>query len=98
MINSFTQVGLEDPFPNDDEYIEGSLDDVDPEVYRVPTKPEDTVYGESRFIEGFGPYCLYIPRKEIMLKLMRACVNCKEPSDLWFNQEIKREAEEIDFE
>ena len=35
-VNSFTQVGLEDPFPEDDRHITGSLDDVDPAVYYMP--------------------------------------------------------------
>ena len=35
-VNSFTQIGLEDPFPEDDRHITGSLDDIDPYVYFMP--------------------------------------------------------------
>ena len=38
-INSFTQVGFEDPFPDDDMLYDGSLDDVDPEIYKLPETP-----------------------------------------------------------
>jgi hypothetical protein len=51
----------------------------------MPTKPEDLVYFRSRYIEGFSPYCVYIPKKEIMLKLMRACVAVPKSEDLWIN-------------
>ena len=43
-INSFTQIGLEDPFPDDDKLIQGSLDDVDERVYFRPNCPTDLVY------------------------------------------------------
>jgi hypothetical protein len=29
-INSFAQIGMSDPFPDDYQFIDGSLDDVDP--------------------------------------------------------------------
>ena len=32
-INSFLQIGLEDPWPDDEKKFKGSLDDVDPSVY-----------------------------------------------------------------
>ena len=35
-INSFTQIGLEDPWPEDEDLVIGSLDDVDPKVYFMP--------------------------------------------------------------
>jgi hypothetical protein len=28
---------------------------------------------------------VYIPRQEIMLKLMRACIGCKTKEDLWIH-------------
>jgi hypothetical protein len=43
-INSFTQIGLEDPWPDDENRLQGSLDDVDENVYTRPNKPLDLVY------------------------------------------------------
>ena len=49
-VNSFTQIGLEDPFPDDDKFIAGSLDDVDKAVYLMPKVPTDYVYQDQRYI------------------------------------------------
>ena len=84
-INSFTQIGLEDPFPDDDKFIKGSLDDVDPKVYFMPQVPTDLVYQKQRFT-ATSPTCVYIPRKEIMLKLMRAAIEASDVDELWFNR------------
>ena len=32
---------------------------------------------------------IYIPKKEIMLKMMRACIAVKKPEDLWINQDVE---------
>ena len=82
-INSFRSIGWADPYPNDDQFITGSLDDG--YNLRCPESPDDLVYQEQRYIKGNSPICQYIPRKEIMLKIMRACVGIKTPQDLWFN-------------
>lgn len=85
-INSFTIIGWSDPFPHDDEFIKGSIDDGD--GMKMPTVYTDLVYNESRYIDGFSPYCIYIPKKEIMLKIMRACICVNKSEDLWINQEL----------
>jgi hypothetical protein len=77
---------MSDPFPDDDQFIIGSIDDVDPELYKLPEVPETLVYPPDRYIEGACPYCIYIPRKELMLKIMRACVGITKVEDLWFNR------------
>ena len=82
-INSFLQIGIDDPFADDDEKYKGSIDDVDPDLFKLPVKADDLVYAQSRYIQGFSPYCIYIPRREIMFKLMRACIAVSDPSDLW---------------
>jgi len=86
-INSFSTVAWSDPFPNDDKLITGSLDDGDD--IKLPEKVDDWVYPESRYIKGFSPYVIYIPKKEIMLKMMRACIEVKKPEHLWFNTEAR---------
>ena len=82
LIKTFFSVGFADPFPDDDKFIIGSKDDA-PDGLEPPSKVEDRVYPDQRYTEGNSPYCLYIPVKEMMLKLMRACVDVKSPSDLW---------------
>ena len=94
-INSFTIIGWSDPYPNDDEFIKGSVDDGD--GMQMPTVPTDLVYFKTRYIEGFSPYCIYIPKKEIMLKLMRACIEVKKPEDLWINQELVCPVEGLEY-
>ena len=44
------------------------------------------IYGRTRYIDGFSPYVIYIPNKEIMLKLMRAAVGVTDESELLINQ------------
>ena len=82
-MNSFLQMGFEDPFPNEDLTIIGSYDD---DSYKIPTHAGDLVYSECRYIKGNSPLCVYIPRKELMFKLMRACVEVKHRDELWFNK------------
>jgi len=49
----------------------------------TPCRIEDRVYPDSRYTEGNSPYCIYIPVKEVMLKLMRACIKVKNIDELW---------------
>jgi hypothetical protein len=83
-INSFKGIGLSDPYPHDDEKIKGSLDDG--HGIKMPEKAEDLVYPVSRYIEEYSPFCIYIPKKEIMLKLMRSSVMVKQKDELWINK------------
>ena len=59
MITSFSQIGWKDPFPDED-----NEDKNIPETVDVP------VYPEWRYVKGFTPYVVYIPRKQVMFKLM----------------------------
>ena len=36
--------------------------------------------------EYSSPICLFLPRKEILLKLIRACIDVKDQNELWFNR------------
>ena len=40
----------------------------------LPTVPDDLVYEECRYVEKYSPYCIYIPKKDLMFKMMRACI------------------------
>lgn len=42
-VNSFWEIGMTDPFPNDEDLIIGSVDDI-PEDFKMPTQPKDLVY------------------------------------------------------
>jgi hypothetical protein len=75
-INSFITLGLEDPFPEDDLHIKGSVDD---DSFKISTSPEDLIYERSRYHVDYSPLCIYLPREELMLKLMRACLDVKTP-------------------
>ena len=53
---------------------------------KTPNKIEQRIYPDNRYIAGASPHCIYIPCKEIMLKIMRACINVKESHQLWINK------------
>jgi len=75
-------VSFPDPYPQDDINIIGSVDDT-PDDLKLPEGPDDRVYPDSRYTKGNSPYCIYIPCREIMLKLMRACIKVKHAEHLW---------------
>lgn len=61
-INSFYQIGLSDPFP---------------EIFA--DKNVDYFYPEHKILNtDYIPSMTYIPRKDVMLRLMRSCLNVKE--------------------
>ena len=74
LINNFQCIGLADPFPKE----ERANKDVKPPCY-----VDELVYAESRYMEGLSPLCVYIPNKDIMFKIMRACIKVAQPADLW---------------
>ena len=81
-INSFQAIGWPDPFP--DEHTMAIHDqNQETEFLR---DPEDLVYHESRYSEEYSPLVIYMPSKMVLVKLMRACMACDDPSDLWINR------------
>ena len=77
-------MGWSDPYPDDDQFITGSCDDGD--NLKLPELVTDWVYPEERLgFKNHAPFQIYIPKKEIMLKMMRACIGVKKPADLWVN-------------
>jgi hypothetical protein len=87
LINSFQTIGWSDPFPDEDLAITGSQDDG--LNLTIPVSIGDLVYQRSRYVKEHSPLHLYVPKKEIMLKIMRACVGIHKPQDLWFVQKKK---------
>ena len=63
--------------------MKGSLDDG--HNLSLPESVDDLVYPEQRYIAGQSPFQLYIPRLEVMVKIMRACINVEKPEDVWIN-------------
>ena len=91
VVSSFTQIGIEDPFPQEEYKFEEDI----PEVCYEPTVQPETekirwsklIVDECRInMEDCSPECLYIPSKQVLLKLMRACIDVKDESELWFNR------------
>ena len=94
LINRFSQIGWPEPFPEDPpepEIKRTSTLSVDgdgnqPEEswgVRVPEGPDDLAYPEERFVHGISPSVIYIPSRQVMLKMMRACIGITDPKDLW---------------
>ena len=84
LINSFQTIGWPDPFPEDCKCVKGSIEDGF--NLNIPSETMDLVYLESRYNKDFSPNFIYIPKKEVMLKIMRACVGVKKYTDFWINQ------------
>ena len=73
-INTFQSIGFVDPFPKEERanrYRGGLPAEVDGQI--APVYPAD------RYVEEYSPYCLYIPPRDIMFKLMRACIMVERP-------------------
>lgn len=83
-INTFAQLGMPDPFPEEVYAFHANVPGLDAAAKHY----SDLVYEDFKMNrEDSSPLCLYIPRKEIMLKLIRACICCKSDWDLWYNRE-----------
>ena len=87
LINRFITVSFPDPYPDDDLNIIGSVDDT-PDDLKLPNNFNDRVYPDSRYNTGDSPKCIFIPCKEVMLKLMRACIHVKKVHELWIYKGI----------
>ena len=74
-INKLETIGVPDPFPKEEPCYDA--------YGKLPVHPIDCVYPAQRYTEGNSPYCLYIPNRDIMFKMMRACINVKKAEDLW---------------
>lgn len=81
---SFHQLAVQDPFPDDYFSITGSMNDGELLISRdLFDCPDCLVYAKSRYKADTSPHIVFIPRKEVMLKMMRACVLVEEQRDLW---------------
>ena len=55
----------------------------DPRGVHLPVDADDQIYPESRFDSGTSPTVIYIPSRDVMSKMMRACIGVTDPKDLW---------------
>lgn len=85
LINSFQTIGWPDPFQDDFKCVKGSLEDGI--NLKIPTDTMDLVYDENRYFEESSPNFIYIPRKEVMLKIMRACIGLKNGDEFRLKEE-----------
>ena len=76
IINSFHQLGWPDPYPKENSYKSSASQPVD---------GDDLVYDPIRFREGTPPFVVYIPRAEMLFKMMRACIDVTDTRELWLN-------------
>ena len=75
-INSFEQIGMLDPLENE----KGDS------LFFPPTKPDDLVYSRERYSPDESPAFTFLPKKLLMLKMIRACVDVYDPSELWYKE------------
>ena len=86
-INSFYILGISDPFPEDTPQLRRALKKVAvPDESLLFESEDQLVYESSRYVLSYSPYMVYIPRKELMFKMMRACISVKGKADLWLNK------------
>ena len=45
----------------------------------------DLIYKIQRFSEENSPMIVYLPSKQLLFKMMRACFGCQTKEDLWIN-------------
>jgi len=84
MIMSFWQIGMADPFPDESTFVSDEHAMIGKENLSV----DKLVYPRYRYIEGQSPLAIYIPSRPIMVKIMRACMGCHTPDELWFNRNL----------
>ena len=81
-INSFEQIGWNDPFPEENIFKSKCE-----RTKVVPKdKPNELVFSKSRFLPNTSPWCIFIPRPEMMFKIMRACICVDNANELWLNK------------
>jgi hypothetical protein len=55
--------------------------------YVVKSDPMEDVYPQYRYKERRVPHVIYFPKFEVMIKMMRSCMNINNPKDLWCFQD-----------
>lgn len=92
-INCLKQVGIEDPFPDDHTKFQNSINCHELDVYQELVL--DNLVYPSQAYGQVAPNCIWIPRVELMFKLMRACVGITDEKDLWLFKEPESQTSQI---
>ena len=72
-------MGLADPFPD-----EGTIMDKNNELLsKNQMSIEKLIYPKSRYSYNYSPARIYIPSRYVMIKIIKACIGCTTPRDLW---------------
>jgi len=81
LIHTFWSLGMADPFPDESTIVETLNQYISAEPFSLGTP----VYPRGRMNPAQSPVTLYIPSRYLMIKMIRACLDCHNPYDLWFN-------------
>lgn len=73
---------MADPFPDESSSYDTENMCTNP---NEPFSIDKNIYPDSRYCAEHSPMIIYVPSRVIMIKLMRACMGCDKPEDLWFN-------------
>ena len=68
-VNDWEDIGISDPFPNEDTFTKSTWD--------YPENATTYIYSDKKLIKEYIPNCCYIPNKQMMFKLMRACLGVR---------------------
>ena len=72
-VNNFEFIGMSDPYPLENDQVIGFQGLPSPEL----------AYPKKRLNWGESPYMIYLPRKEVLFKMMRAGVKVRDKTALW---------------
>ena len=73
-----SQIGWPDPFNNEE--IINQI------TWKEPIDYDDLVCNPKNLIKGKRPRMYWIPNKELMFKIMRACIEIDSKDQLWFHK------------
>ena len=80
IISDFGDIGWKDPFP---ERLRKKKSKKKKKAKRQSLlKIDELVYDEAKMNPDIPPRMIFVPSEEIMMKMMRVCVECKAPSEL----------------
>ena len=89
-IKRLEDIGWVDPFPDDPMTVNyktpSEIPGGDGPGPSIPESSDQFAYAKSRLIKGKFPQIIYIPTKEVLFKMMRACIGVAKKEDLWIHK------------
>jgi hypothetical protein len=79
---TFWSIGMADPFPDETTTADPNCNMLGDQEFT----PENLIYPEYKYSKEMSPLCVYIPSKQLLLKILRACMGVEEVKELWFNR------------